>query len=82
MSKADEMLEELGYIKDIDVDYGLIRYNKDDKCFIRFMMDTEEIETNKISSDGNVWILDINMNLLQAINEKCKELGWIREEKE
>lgn len=76
MSKADEMFEELGYIKDINVDYGLIRYNKDDKCFIRFMMDTEEIETNKISSDGSVWILDINMNLLQAINEKVKELGW------
>lgn len=74
---ADEMLNELGYIKDIDVDYGLIRYNKDDKCFIRFMMDTEEIETNKISSDGNVWILDINMELLQAINKKCKELKWI-----
>ena len=74
---ADEMLNELGYIKDIDVDYGLIRYNKVDKCFIRFMMDTEEIETNKISSDGNVWILDINMQLLQAINKKCKELKWI-----
>ena len=76
MSKADEMFKELGYIKDINVDYGLIRYNKDDKCFIRFMMDTEEIETNKISSDGSVWILDINMSLLQAINEKVKELGW------
>lgn len=74
---ADEMLNELGYIKDIDVDYGLIRYNKDDKCFIRFIMDTEEIETNKISSDGSVWILDINMKLLQAINKKCKELKWI-----
>ena len=72
MSKADEMFEKLGYIKDINVDYGLIRYNKDDKCFIRFIMDTKEIETNKISSDGSVWILDINMNLLQAINEKVK----------
>ncbi|MBR6688787.1 MAG: hypothetical protein IKL68_02085 [Clostridia bacterium] len=77
MSKADEMFKELGYIKDINVGYGLIRYNKDDKCFIRFMMDTEEIETNKISSDGSVWILDINMSLLQAINEKVKELGWL-----
>ena len=76
MTKADAMFEELGYAKDIDVDYGLIRYNKDDKCFIRFMMDTEEVETNKISSDGSVWILHINMDLLQAINEKVKELGW------
>ena len=75
---ADEMLNELGYIKDIDVDYGLIRYNKDDKCFIRFIMDTEEIETNKISSDGSVWILDINMELLQAINKKCQELRLVR----
>ena len=71
---ADKML---GYVKDNDVGYGVIRYNKDDKCFIRFIMDTEEVETNKISSDGSVWILDINMDLLQAINKKCKEMNWI-----
>lgn len=47
MSKADRLFEELGYAKDIDVDYGLIRYNKADKCFIRFMMDTEELEKQK-----------------------------------
>lgn len=76
MSKADEMFEKLGYIEDIGSDYGLIRYNKDDKCFIRFMLEDKEIEANKITSDGNVWILDINMKLLQAINEKVKELGW------
>ena len=75
---ADEMFSELGYVKDINVGYGLIRYNKDDKCFIRFMMNIEEVETNKISSDGSVWILDINMDLLQAINKKCKELRLVR----
>lgn len=51
MTKADAMFEKLGYAKDIDVDYGLIRYNKDDKCFIRFMMDTEELEKNKNKLD-------------------------------
>lgn len=77
MSKADEMFKGLGYRMDIGEEYGLIRYNKDENKFIRFMIANKEIEANKIEPNGDLWILDINMELLQAINEKCKELGWI-----
>lgn len=35
IKNADEMFENLGYKKDIEVSYGLIRYNKDDNAFIR-----------------------------------------------
>lgn len=76
MSKADKMFEELGYRIDIGEEYGLIRYNKDENKFIRFMIENKEIEANKIEPNGDLWILDINMELLKAINEKVKELGW------
>lgn len=75
MSKADEMFEKLGYKKDIDVNYGLIRYNKDDKYFIRFLLEDKAVEANSIDNN-EVRILSIEMKLLQAINEKVKELGW------
>lgn len=78
MTNADKMFEELGYKIDIREEYGLIRYNKDENKFIRFMLENKEIEANKIEPNGDVWILNINIELLQAINEKCKELGWIK----
>ena len=74
MSKADEMFLNLGYIEDIGSDYGLIRYNKDDKCFVRFILENKKIEANKIEPNGDLWILSIDMKLLQAINEKVEEL--------
>ena len=78
MSKADEMFERLGYKKDIDVNYGLIRYNKDDKYFIRFIAEDKTVEANSIDNN-KVWILSIDIKLLQAINEKIRELGWLDE---
>lgn len=76
MSKADEMFNELDYKKDIDVEYGLIRYNKEDEKYIRFIIEDKVIEANSIENN-DVWILSIDMKLLQAINEKVKELKWI-----
>lgn len=76
MSKADEMFDELGYKIDINVKYGLIRYNKQDEYFIRFLIEDREIEVNSIKNN-RAWILSVDMKLLQAINEKCKELGWL-----
>lgn len=75
MSKADEMFEKLGYRKDIDVSYGLIRYNKDDKYFIRFVIEDKVVEVNSVV-DNEIHVLSMDMKLLQAINEKAKELGW------
>ncbi len=74
MKTADEMFEELGYEKDINVSYGLIRYNKDDKQFIRFIIEEKCIEANTIS-ENRIDILSLNMQELQAINKKVEELG-------
>lgn len=76
MSEADKMFKELGYIKDIDVSY-MVRYNKDDRCFIRFMIENKEIVSNKIDEDSSLWILNIGIDLLKAIYLKCEELKWI-----
>ena len=63
--KADEMFDELGYEKIHDNKRRIVYYNRLTRI------------TFKIKDR---WV-DINMNLdmkeLQAINEKCKELGWI-----
>lgn len=75
MKTADEMFEELGYEKDINVSYGLIRYNKDDKQFIRFIIEEKCVEANTIS-ENRIDILSLNMQELQAINKKVEELGW------
>ena len=64
MSKADEMFDELGYKKIHDNKRRIVYSNRLTRI------------TFKIKDQ---WV-DINMNLdmqeLQAINEKVKELGW------
>lgn len=70
MSKADEMFEKLGYIKiktDLETKY------RNDIGEIRFWKSARTI----IKQDEDGRYLAIKMQELQAINEKCKELGWI-----
>ncbi len=70
MSKADKMFSELGFNKyefDTYIDY-LSRENGHE---IVFMKDTKVI--NSSCSMGSEYL---TMQELQAINEKCKELGW------
>lgn len=65
---ADEMFEEIGYNKTIYkdcIEYRK-RINKDVK-YITFWIHTKTVENHQ----------EINMQELQAINKKCKELGWI-----
>ena len=65
---ADEMFEEIGYNRTIYkdcIDYRK-RINKDVKN-ISFWIHTKTVENHQ----------EINMQELQAINKKCKELGWI-----
>lgn len=73
MSKADEMFEELGYEKSSQP-FDSIKYYKDDDNV--FYFDYISQEFNKSGAyDG---MCDgITMQELQAINEKCRELGWI-----
>lgn len=72
---ADEMFEELGYknggmLNDILLSY----YNKTNSMEITF--DLSEKTFIKYDKFWGV-CLRINMEELNAINLKCKELGWI-----
>lgn len=76
MSKADEMFEELGYDK-----------IQDDKYWVDYKKRNENISLNltnkfiEVTRKYRGGYIDkrINIKELQAINEKCKELGWINE---
>lgn len=81
MSKADEMFEELGFKKILDND-------KEVKYEYRNIIMNDRIEhTIQIAkigkivfsyrSDENHQVMGFGVKELQAINEKCKELGWI-----
>ena len=71
MSKADERFKELRYLKRADIwkednKIHTISYSGNETS-IEFLIDTKHILIGSF----------INMQELQAINEKCKELGWI-----
>ena len=69
MSKADEMFEKLGYKKQEglrEINYGC------GNNVIIFYKNFKWIGCSKMEE-----IDFINMQELQVINEKCKELGWI-----
>ena len=73
MSKADEMFEKLGYeIKEhkpmFDNNFIDI-FNKKIHKIIRFTKGEKTIEIYGMPK--------LSMQELQAINEKCKELGWL-----
>lgn len=71
MSKADEMFDKLGFNKyefDTYIDY----LSRESSHGITFRKDTRVIDSH--CSIGSEYI---TMQELQAINEKCKELGWI-----
>ena len=63
---ADEMFEELGYIKETD-DEDFIGYVYG-KIAIGFIKETKEIV-----------VVRANMQELKAINKKCEELNWLDE---
>ena len=66
MSKADEIFKELGYLKTENKDISIITYSGNE-TLIQFFLNIKSIEITSI----------INMQELQAINEKVKELEWI-----
>ena len=79
MSKADELFEELGYIKEDKIDYfkekwGESFYNKNNLVEIAFDFEDKEICVYCRETDEAVYF---NLDLLQAINEKVKELRLV-----
>ena len=73
--KADEMFEKLGYEKE---DNSLfITYIKRHKyVFYRIVFCIEQ-KCVEFCNDSEVYFTRFNIQELQAINEKCKELNWI-----
>ena len=72
MSEADKMFEEIEFVKIIDneefVEYEHIR---NPFKIITFIKDCKRINIDRIKYLGK--------KRLQAINKKCKELGWLDE---
>lgn len=73
---ADKMFEDLRYKKIEETNF--ITYKKDNYNYIYFNL------TNKTVTKGVLEIEDetsgdITIKELEAINKKCKELGWLDE---
>lgn len=69
MSKADEMFEKLGYKKE--------ERNSADVYIKHCKYMTRQIGFNTETKNVMIDVHYITIQELQAINEKCKELGWI-----
>ncbi len=69
---ADETFEELGFNLKFEDEISFALANRAKARYITFLKDTK---TLMVSSN-------MTMQELQAIYQKCKELGWIRQQKD
>ena len=83
MSEADKMFEELGYevnrkpsCQSYELFYVKGAENEDDPFEYIIFHKNKTITT--VCND-RTWTVVITIELLQAINEKVKELGWLDE---
>ena len=67
---ADEMFERLGYVEKIEDD-SVIKFIRDDNRTIIFHLDYKIFYVEHKDFEY------FTIKELQAINKKCKELGWI-----
>lgn len=72
---ADEMLADEKYQINNDWTNEVITYSKDKENLVSNIHFWKSTKT--ISKNGDVELVHITMQELQAINKKCKELGWI-----
>ena len=86
MSEADKLFEELGYEKIEDkynIDFNKIyQFTNGDKIReqIKFCKLDKYIHIENYNFNiGITFGKFLNMQELQAINKKCKELGWLDE---
>ena len=70
MSEAEEMFEKLGYENVRETEYWIVYKGKEKDIDFNKKYKTIEVENGMESKK-------ITMQELQAINEKCKELGWL-----
>lgn len=72
---ADEMFEELGYETSEKLKNGIVylKEEEDEDIEISFIDYDDYGKTVEVDKFSNL----ITMQELQAINKKCKELGWI-----
>ena len=82
MSEADKMFKKLKFEKEDKLDsfgqhkWGETFYNKNNLAEITFDIEDKEICVYCRETDEAVYF---DIKLLQAINEKVKELGWLNE---
>lgn len=76
MSKADEMFKKLGYLIEKNEDRTVIYKTNcaDSKIYVCVFFNTDETKFRL-----KLYEQYYSIELLQAINEKCKELKWIDE---
>ena len=67
---AKDMFEKLGY--SYTAKFNIIYYSTNDGDFVQFTIDP-------VSGNSIYTTTPIFMELLQAINQQCKELGWLDE---
>ena len=73
MSEADKLFKDLGYKKE-DYNPDVIYYTNifNDDSYYTYNKNTKEFHFIENGEAG-----DISMEILQAINKKSEELGWI-----
>lgn len=85
MTNADNMFAKLGYEKNENEKF--ITYKKQYEtynAYIQFNKQIKTIECSIIFEDlelvlSKTMIISFNAEKIKAINEKCKELGWLND---
>lgn len=67
MSEADKMFEKLEYKLEFEDEKSFTLANREEGRYITFMKNNKTL----------MLPCELTMQELQAINKKCKELGWI-----
>ena len=80
-TKAERMLNDLGYIKKVDIGDGDFYWlHENGKCALWFFVASKEYDSCDI--DPNGFKYSVTLEEHKAIHELLKELGWLDEEDE
>ena len=77
---ADEMFEELGYIKTRENQVEIIYLKSEEHLSEKFNFEIIIAKIPKLIFSKEKFTnrtVGFNLNVLQAINKKCLEMGWI-----